>query len=90
MEPSSRTSVKINADMNSTTESTATDPDVARMVRFHSRNMRGHSSDSSIQLMMYKRSVTSDLKAVDEESGLLVVLQGNSNSFFSSPWCSMV
>lgn len=63
--------IRMSQTVNALTESEHVDLDAARTERFRARNVHGHSSDSSVQVLLYgeRERGQKELEDVTEESG---------------------
>ena len=68
--------IKMNAATNASTESEPVDVDGIRRVKFHQRNVHGHSSDSSVARLLYGHAAVeteSDAADVIETGPVIIV-----------------
>ena len=50
--------IKLSAEANASAESKAVDADAVRLEKFRQRNVHGHSSDSSVAMLLYGQAAT--------------------------------
>ena len=62
-----RPHVTLNAVTNASTESEHIDVDYILREKFHQRNVHGHSSDSSVAILLYGKSAAETEPAADVE-----------------------